>query len=255
MRSAEDLRLLRSANPAPLALARQQVDRVRQRSDFASIVLSRRGTFGRAEVPKRRQLILVAAFALALIAAATPLAIATKLEVLPILDFSNRGEPATLKPEQDAAIRERNRQLNLDMPDMKWRFLGEAGNAWFYVGEAGNGGNCIALFFSSDSLRPGMLGCGRASSPSGPGFPIGRGPVLDLSAFRTEPGSGTLLTRMIGLAGDGVERVGVVNANGEVVWAKVVNNIYGLREVPSEAVVAIIAVDASGSRVYTKDVR
>ena len=127
--------------------------------------------------------------------------------------------------------------------------VGRRGDARFFVGASSDGGaRCfVAGWGDGAQLQLGTIGCPLS-------FPSREQPVLDYSSFRQglhEPYPH--IVEFKGFAADGVEAVGVRDRTGRVHWAAVANNVYALDRVPALPVEAVLARDAAGKVVYTRE--
>ena len=61
--------------------------------------------------------------------------------------------------------------------------------------------------------------------------------------------------RVTGLAGQGVARVGLVDAHGEVHSVPVEGRVYQLADLPHRPWIALVALDSEGNEVYRERLR
>jgi hypothetical protein len=130
--------------------------------------------------------------------------------------------------------------------------VGDRAGIRFYVGEGTEGQRCYVSGRATDAEAEfGMIAC-LDRSPSA--FPSEAQPILDFSAYRGEPAPSTRLfvQWLAGFAANGVGSVGVVTAEGETVTARVSNNVYASRNVPSGPVVKVVALGRDGSILWSR---
>jgi hypothetical protein len=241
MLNDDELNLLARSNPVPNDFATRDLSDLQKRTTLERIT----ATHVARQHGRKRSKILVAALIGVVVAVLTPVAIAVAPKLLGS-HASNEGKPSKLTALQARRIT----RLDLGRSAHDWRLLGERGGVAFFIGSTDTGGSCLALFLRDRAAHPAALQCS-----SGPWRLLQRpGTVLDYSAARTSPAlRGARLTRMVGLASDDVARVGVVTEDGDVVWAEVKDNLYGLDPVPETAVTRIIAENKSGDQIFHED--
>jgi hypothetical protein len=239
-----DERLLDVAGRAEALLARI----VATRRDAASMAQQARA--------RRSRLRLVALVLVGVLAIAVPaVAVARHFG---LLHFSNAGAPL------DAS------KLSLDQTS-GWkragvtddvRRLGERAGVVFYLarGHRENGNVCFSYALASGTDRPGSENL--MSCPAGPdAFPSAKEPIVDLSNPmpppypHNYPREWSTLRRLVGVAADGVVRVGYVDLEGVVHATPVVDNLYATDLLGGAGMraKAIVALDAEGRTIYTLD--
>ena len=125
------------------------------------------------------------------------------------------------------------------------RLIGAAGPLAYYAVERKDGNTCFVTGRAADRPHIAFIDC----PPLGQrfSFPSARTPILDHSVFSA---SGRLSV-LTGIAADGVGRVGVVDERGRVYSTPVRKNVYYTRDLPKTEPRAIVALTATGRRVYT----
>jgi hypothetical protein len=111
------------------------------------------------------------------------------------------------------------------------------------------GAGCFAVSNSSDALDQTL--CQR-------GFPSAGYPLVDFTITKggltTGSGGGSVVASY-GIAADGVASVGFETAGGDIVGVTpVVENVYANTGLPSQLVTKLVALDALGNVVWSKDV-
>jgi hypothetical protein len=148
---------------------------------------------------------------------------------------SSPGRPITLAP----GVIEK---LHLDA----WSeisLLATKGTRHFYRFERPAGNPCFGTGRTDAPYPIGMISCRIAA----PFFPSPEMPVLDLSVVSIEKGDTARFTRVQGIAADGVARVGILDADGNVAAEiPVENNVYSSDSVPRDTTAALVAVGADG---------
>lgn len=160
--------------------------------------------------------------------------------------FSNSGTPLSIEALSAAG----HATLVRTGATRDLRLLGTRGPAAFYIARNDDGDRCFLT--GSASGGPSeftTVFCPRARATA---FPSDQRLILDASSFvydrKTDANT---VTALFGFAVDGVARVGVLDAEGQLHATPVVDNIYATTAVPSQPVVAIVALDRKGNRVVT----
>lgn len=98
-------------------------------------------------------------------------------------------------------------------------------------------------------------GCRNAAASAN--FPSPAQPVVDMSAFFYEPRAlGEGITRLAGVAADGVARIEVLGLDCEIIAeAPAVDNVYARSALPDIPAVAIVGLSADGRQVYLNKLR
>ncbi len=176
-----------------------------------------------------------------------------------LVDFSNAGKPIDAsKLSLDQTSGWKRAGVTEDV-----RRLGERSGLVFYLAR-GHGNNRDALCFSyaaASGTAPGyenLMTCEQAGPDA---FPSANTPIVDLSdpmppAYpNSYPREWSMLHRLVGVAADGVARVGYVDVNGVVHSTSVVDNLYVTAQLGQAGVraKAIVALDADGRTLYTLD--
>ena len=121
--------------------------------------------------------------------------------------------------------------------------LATSGTRHFYRFDRGGERPCFGTG-RTDALYPiGMITCRFAA----PFFPSAEMPILDLSVVAIDSESGPRFVRVSGFAADGVKRVGVLGADGEIVAEIPVrrNVYYTASPPPNAAALVALAVDGT----------
>lgn len=192
---------------------------------------------------RRNQFLLVAVMGAAMAISGAAVAFAGGSAAPPVRATVSSGTPVardSLSPnDQDMLAR-----IGATGPITR---LGALSGTTFYEIRAGDGGECFAFGLEAQGggLSGGCLGgSGQLTDP-----------VVDMSIVAMNPADGTFQFRTVqGIAADGVSAVGVIDAGGIVHATPVVGNIYRMADgaVPMGPIMAFVALDASGSTIYTK---
>lgn len=159
------------------------------------------------------------------------------------VDLANRG---TLF--DTSALGPRSRSLLSSHTDGQLRRLGARDAYTFYVADSPTGKPCVVGGIQR-GLRPEIA---VISCPEDPPFPSEEQPIYDLSTFGAADYDTIYVTRMAGLAADGIAEVAVIGADGTRYPAPVNNNIYYLSSLPKQPITAMVAVDTSGNEVLRR---
>lgn len=109
-----------------------------------------------------------------------------------------------------------------------------------------SGNDCYGNGSVSGTLPVGVVKCDNASSP----FPSASEPILDLSVVQVNANNLSSYVRVSGVAADGVSRIGVLNAAGQIVQTiPVTDNVYDSTDVAAGTVGALVALDSTGAVV------
>jgi hypothetical protein len=224
---------------------------------LARIVVTPRDAASSSEKAGRRwsRLRLSALVLVGILAIAVPaVAVATHFG---LFDFSNAGEPidaSGLSLDQTSGWKRAGVENDV-------RRLGERAGLVFYLARSHSdkGNVCFSYVLASRSDLPGSDNS--MSCPAGPDtFPSAREPILDLSDPmpppypHNYPREWSTLRRLVGVAADGVARVGYVDLDGVVHATPVVDNLYATDLLgPAVRAKAIVALDADGRTLYTLD--
>lgn len=177
-----------------------------------------------------------------------------------LFDFSNAGEPI----DANRLSLDRTSGWKLAGVTDNVRRLGERAGLVFYVarGRSGNPNDlCFSYARASGSDLPGsenLMGCQQTGPDA---FPSAKAPIFDLSDPmpppypHNYPRGWSTLHRLVGVAADGVARVGYVDLDGVVHSTPVVDNLYATDPLGQDGVraTAIVALDADGATLYTLD--
>ena len=131
------------------------------------------------------------------------------------------------------------------------RLLASRAGIGIYASHNAKGGVCYFIGHPSGRLEGGLSG-GCLNAEASRAFPSPSQPVVDMSALVYRPGAvAEEISRLVGVAADGVATVRVLGLRCEVVAeAQVRDNVYGLSKVPERPAAAIAGFTADGERVY-----
>lgn len=131
--------------------------------------------------------------------------------------------------------------------DVQSTLIGALRGTAFYEFGARDGGVCWAF---GSAVKGGLdVACSHGPSPLSQ-------PLVDMSIVAFDPASGATggihLVSLQGVAADGVAAVGVVTSDGASRTTPAINNVYRMpdADIPSGAVTALVALDASGATVW-----
>jgi hypothetical protein len=127
--------------------------------------------------------------------------------------------------------------------------LGTRDGRSFYVSKNDRGAFCFGVGDASAAAAETDTGVCQAAGA----FPSEAQPIVDMSRLDRAPNGETQISRLEGVAADGVSEVGIESATGRVFWVNVSGNIYEARpDVAEGGVVAIVAKDANGAKIYSR---
>lgn len=199
---------------------------------------------------KGRYLVAVVALAIVTIVAGTSAAARDNGRTgTPGFDaVSNHGADVTSRTQAG-----QRHALGLGAGSASVRFLGNRADVAFYEAVGADGGTCYAtgpaVAAGAEGKTLGGAACPRAQG-GGETFPSARYPVLDLSTYEFVQGSAApQLTRLAGVAADGVATVAVVDANGQLHAVPIRNNLYG-SDIGAVTPSALVALNAGGKEVF-----
>jgi|GEM_PF-3204809 len=209
--------------------------------------------FGRRRRPTRllTAIAVVGLLALVTVLAAPPVSLATRIwdmfsgtpvsqkQLSPgdwrVLSASNRGQPASLGLHS-------LRGVGVDAI----KLIAQRDGLRFYVIDRTDGTRCYALGLASSNRLFGQVSC------PGPTFPSRAKPILDLSTWQTQPGTGQHIGRLVGFAADGIAAVALASLDGTVHDRTAVEDNVYLRQAPTAApTAAVVALDRTGHPAYT----
>jgi hypothetical protein len=109
-----------------------------------------------------------------------------------------------------------------------------------------NGNDCYGSGSVTGTLPVGVIKCDNGPSP----FPSSSVPILDLSVVQVNADNSSSYVRVSGVAADGVSRIGVLNAAGQIVQTiPVTQNVYDSTDIAAGTVGALVALDSTGAVV------
>jgi hypothetical protein len=157
--------------------------------------------------------------------------------------ISNAGTPVANVSAHDADT------LTSSGAKASLSLLAERGGTAFYSAPADTGAVC----YGSGSATTGhlaVLECPHAADTASFDFPSKDRPILDMSAsvFNADTRT-TSVVELSGFAADGVASVGIIDENGVVHSAKVIDNVYQF-DLPRVATKALIAIDSNGNEIF-----
>jgi len=121
----------------------------------------------------------------------------------------------------------------------------------FFVIDKSDGSHCYAVGDEGDSNLFGGIEC-----PATSFFPTPAHPILDMSVVRLSPADPRpTLTRLEGFAADGVARVAVITASGQVTAdTPVIDNVYSAQgnQLPDQPINGLVAFGADGTQLYSQ---
>lgn len=170
-------------------------------------------------------------------------------------ELQNRGQAVDL----DQLVLSERRQLDEAGVTSDLRLLTERDGVRYYTAKHASGGTCyITGLLQGEAHHFGMLQCpSRDPSADPPAFPSRQLPINDFSLFvlAGENWAPTRVTRFAGFAADAVARVGILDVNGVVHSVPVIDNVYSMAAPPSVQPTALVAMDSSGARIYTLELK
>ncbi len=199
--------------------------------------------------PHRLPTVFAAAVVFAVAASVTTGLLQSKGARIAITDFGDRGQTidSSHVPLADMS------SLRSSGFGEEVRKIGERAGVAFYVSRSDSGRLCVATG-SGSGATPRLnhfVGC-QNSHPAA--FPSAKQPVLDFSPVKTpNPREVVYVTRLVGFATDGVERISVRNEDRAVLSVEVVGNVYATDwlDQPVQGT-EIVASDGNGVVVYRK---
>lgn len=166
----------------------------------------------------------------------------------PFSRVSNRGTRVQAKA--------RKRAEREHVPRVVFLLRQAEGRAVYRIGGLRPGyTSCYGSGSASEIGRLGSIGCGRSGD-----FPSRQVPLNDMSVYQSslDPRTGRMeaprLSRLEGVAADGVAEIGLTDAKGDVITrVPVVDNVYILASPPKEATGGRVAYSRNGEAVYRTD--
>jgi hypothetical protein len=152
-----------------------------------------------------------------------------------VLSASNRGQPASFRLHSLRGVGVEGITL-----------IAQRDGIRFYVIDRTDGTRCYALGLASSNRLFGQVSC------PGPTFPSRSKPILDLSTWQTQPGTGQRIGRLVGFATDGIAAVALASPDGAVHDRTAVEDNVYLRQEPTAApTAAVVAFDRNDHPAYT----
>jgi hypothetical protein len=226
-----------------------ELERAPERERTYALIVARQEESAKSRSRVRLRRAAITTIALVVVLAVVPaLALSGKLGSL--FRFSNEGTGI------DTKTRELRTASALDISGATpgtLKLLASRAGVGIYVARDKSGSLC---YFLGPSELPGErgLGGGCLNAEASARFPSPEQPVIDMTAFVYKPGaSGERVTRLVGVAADGVARVQVLGVDcGVIAEALVVDNVYVEADIPDAAAVGIQALGQTGERVYLR---
>jgi hypothetical protein len=246
----EALAAFAGLNPVP-AERIARLERGPERERTHALIVARRDEPAKHGPRLRRRRAVIAAIALAVVLAVPALALSGQLGSL--FGFANEGKSV------DTSNLDLQTASALDITGARpgtLKLLASRAGVGIYAARDKSGNLC---YFLGPPQRPDErgLGGGCLNAEASARFPSPEQPVIDMTAFVYRPGAtGERVTRLAGVAADGVARVQVLGVEcGVIAEAQVVANVYVNADVRDQAAVGIQALGDSGERVYLKKLR
>ena len=193
---------------------------------------------------RSRRRVLLATLAAA--AVAVP-AVAFAGDLSGLLGFSTQGQPVAASDTPFSKISGLNEAMGeLGFPSTL-QLIATRDGISFYAARRADGHVCVAIDAAPGADGQKGVGCdlGDPSLPGTPAFPSPERPIMDFSRF-----SGG--ARLMGFAADGVARVDLLDAAGNVIdSAAVIDNVYADANPPAGAA-AVEALDSSGAVIVKR---
>jgi hypothetical protein len=135
------------------------------------------------------------------------------------------------------------------------KLLASRADVGIYAARGNNGNLCYFVGPPQPGKRGLSGGCMNAAASAK--FPSPEQPVVDMTAFVYKPGATSeQVTRLAGVAADGVATMQVLGENCTVIAAApVTDNVYINTKVPDKPAVAIQALNQNGDPVYRETLR
>jgi hypothetical protein len=191
---------------------------------------------------------------LAILAAGTGVALAVPAlaatgELRSLLRFSNSGT----KVELANADLFTASALDTTGATGTLKLLASRGAIGVYASNDANGNPCYFVGPPNGRLESGLSGGCLNAAASG-SFPSPSQPAVDMSAFVYRPGgAGEGITRLAGVAADGVSTIRVIGLDCEVMAeVPVRDNVYAATKLPERPAAGIVGFDEDGTQVFAK---
>ncbi len=153
---------------------------------------------------------------------------------------SNAGNPVSVPGRVAALLEGVGARAEL-------RRLAARGPLAFYSAPGDSAGLCYGVgAVSTGGLA--VVGCPRPDSAR-LNFPSNETPILDLSGIEREQDGTLYLLELAGIAADGITKVGMIDANGTLHSADVVDNVY-YSDLPRVPASAVVGFDSDGNEVF-----
>jgi hypothetical protein len=248
MKTTDPIELFAALNPLPAGEV-EALERSPERERTLALINARRSeSVKKAGIGARRVALVAIAFALVL---AVP-ALALSGQLSSLFGFSNQGGSVHEIDLRAASA--------LDLTGAKpgtLKLLGSRGGVGIYFARDKGGDRCYFLGPPSGHLDR-VLSGGCLNATASRSFPSPEQPLINMSAYvypvsPSTPYEG--ITRLAGVAADGVTKVQALGLDCRVVaGATVLDNIY-VGDVPRVPAVAIQALDLNGRRIFLDKLR
>ena len=251
MKTIDPIKLVAAVNPLPAAAVAGLDDAPECAIIRARVDAGRAAKPARAEFRHSSLRPVALAIAVAVILAVPALALSGALGDL--FGFSNQGTPVD---ESSIDLNSASALKVTGVAPGTVKLLASRDGVGIYAAGSVDGNLC---YFLGGPQRPdenGLSGgCLNASASAR--FPSPAQPVVDMTAFVYKPGAdGETITRLAGVAADGVAKVQVLGVDCQVIATTPVNdNVYVDSSVPDFPAVAIRALDDNGKQVYLEKLR
>ena len=238
----DPVRLLVAVNPVPPERL-ATLDEAPERERTLALIRARRAEPAR---PKRAGLRRAALGLAALAALAVP-SLALSGQLGSLFGFSNQGasvDESKLDLHTASALGTAGARGTV-------KLLASRAGIGIYVAHGANGQLCYFVGPPNGPDQRGLSG-GCLNAAASAKFPSPEEPVIDMSAFFYKPYTiGEQISRLAGVAADGVAQIQVLGLDCDVIAeAPVVDNVYASTDVPAKPAVGIAGVDANGKRVF-----
>ena len=251
MKTIDPLKLVAAVNPVPAAAiadlhAAPEFGLIRARVDAHRAEGAPRSDFRHSSLRP-----LAVAVAIAVVLAVPALALSGALGDL--FGFSNHGTPVN---ENNIDLNSASALRVTGVAPGSVKLLASRGGVGIYAARTPGGNLC---YFLGGPQRPDANGLsgGCLNAAASARFPSPEQPLVDMTVFMYKPGAdGETITRLAGVAADGVAKVEVLGSECHVVAdAAVVDNVYVDSSLPDTPAVGIRALDGNGKQVYHEKLR
>jgi hypothetical protein len=231
-------------NPVP-STELPKLDGAPERARTLALIKTRRNA-AVARTPVRRGRAAVAAIALATALAVPALAFSSQLGSL--FGISNEGTSVDKNRLDDLRTAT---ALNTAGASGAVKLLASRAGIGIYFAHGKEGKKCFFIGPPNGPDERGLSG-GCMNAAASASFPSPAQPVVDMSAFFYRPHAvGEGITRLAGVAADGVAKMQVLGLDCQVIAeAPAQDNVYARSDLPDTPAVAIVGVGHDGQRVY-----